>query len=461
MSLPARENARGAIQPVTPIHPPLPLKPVILDAADAALAGVNTQKLKLIDAPGPRKKQSAMVTGLRDLQQLQKQTIAVLEAVKGNLEDIRQVLRSPEATRGMEKQQNAAALLAKGFAAEAAAQARGAVEHLPANPEAHLLLSLSLAANQEFDEALAAARKGLLLFDRRQHPLAIEAGLLHALAALGHGAEAAARWQEIVEALPVPVLLEHIGRIAVCYPSQAPEGQLDGVLSRRITRDPDRQSTEPPPASMFAGLDAARQHRLMETQRALLVRITLIAKRLREPAPIVRFLGDYVVGLAERGDQRAAAALAKRAVRHLLAAHADAPTLHRALLKLQLAGKCQAGIYVADLLAHWRHMGLQNRRANIALTISLLLLILGGALFGHAALGLHYLPAAPWGSIRGLPLHPLFVGLAIVGVATLTALAVFLRRYPVVDLPMGRGALTADELRFLRSRAVRDSLREK
>src|ERR1043165_2256954 len=109
----------------------------------------------------------------------------------------------------MEKQQNAATLLSKGFAREAVEQAQGAVALLPANPESHLLLSLSLAADQQFEIALATARKGLALFDRRFHPLAIEAGLLHALAALGCGSEAVERWEVIIDALPLPVLFEH------------------------------------------------------------------------------------------------------------------------------------------------------------------------------------------------------------------------------------------------------------
>ena len=249
----------------------------------------------------------AVLRGLKDLQQLQKQTLAVLEAVKTSLDDIQQVLRSPEATRGMEKQRNAVTLLAKGFAREAVEQAQGAVALLPANPESHLLLSLSLAADQQFDLALAAARKGLALFDRRSHPLAIEAGLLHALAALGCGVEAVERWASIIDALPLPVLFDHLSRIASCFPTQASGGgeeMLDDLLNRRLMlveqnlaqatrqRAPatrtaaeggkiDLRPDEIPAPTLFAGLDAARDFHLPNTHRGILNQIAHRLQLLR------------------------------------------------------------------------------------------------------------------------------------------------------------------------------------
>jgi hypothetical protein len=440
-------------------------KPIILnvgDSADRALAALEHSKLKLTEQPenaSGRKRNSAVVTGLKDLQQLQKQTIAVLEAVKGNLEDIRQVLRSPEATRGMEKQQHAAALLAKGFATEAAAQARGAVELLPANPEDHLLLSLSLAANQEFDDSLAAARKGLALFDRRQHPLAIEAGLLHAIGALGHGAEAAQRWNEIIDALPLAVFLDHIGRIAVCYPSNAPEGQLDKVISRRILRDVESPVADAPANCLFSGLDATKEHNLPLSQRGIQLRIAMHTRNIRETAEILRFLGDYVVALSERGHQRTADALSKRCVRRLLEAHADAPTLHRALLKLELADVGRPAEYLARLLAHWRAVGGTNRRRGIFLTASALVFFSGAALFGHAAANLQFLPKGPWGSIAGTAIQPLHVSFAIMALGAVLSLGVLLRRTKPLELPFGRGSLRAEEIRFVRTREVKDTFR--
>ena len=218
--LPEPEKSGGGIRR---IPSPLSNLPIILNAQQLANAQENLAAAGLggalryvppanmadggvgSTAKGKKEKVSrkdqGVLRGIKDLQQLQKQTIAVLESVKANLDEISQVLRSPEATRGLEKMQNAATLLSKGFARDAVEQADGAVGLLPANPEAHLLLAMSLAADQQFDLALHTARKGLALFDRRTHPLAIEAGLLHALAALGCGPEAVERWVVIIDAL--------------------------------------------------------------------------------------------------------------------------------------------------------------------------------------------------------------------------------------------------------------------
>ena len=113
-----------------------PSLPILMNAHQLATAKENmaaaggglslgstggTSPLRYVDAAAAKKderaarKESGVLRGIKDLQQLQKQTLAVLESVKANLEDIQQVLRSPEATRGLEKQQNAATLLSKGF----------------------------------------------------------------------------------------------------------------------------------------------------------------------------------------------------------------------------------------------------------------------------------------------------------------------------------------------------------
>jgi hypothetical protein len=419
------------------------------DAADAALAKLNEQKLKLAGQSDKKDPHAAVVTGLRDLQQLQKQTIAVLEAVKGNLEDIRQVLRSPEATRGMEKQQNAAALLARGFAAESSAQARGAVELLPANPDAHLLLSLALAANQEFDDSLGAARKGLALFDRRQHPLAIEAGLLHAIAALGHGAEAAQRWGEIIEGLPLAVLLDHIGRIAVCYPSAAPEDQLDKTLARKILSCDEREG-KISAALFLSGLDATTQHRLARSHRVIMIKIAGLSKSLAEPAEILRYLGDYVVPLAEREHGKTASALSKRAVKKLLAVHADAPTLYRALLKIELASARKPSRYLARLLAHWRSVGVRLRTRRTTLMFSMFFLLIGAGLFANTALKLQILPPA---------FDPIYIPFAVLGVGVAIALSTLFQRSLTIDLPHDRPNLSRSEIQFLRTREVKETLK--
>src|SRR4029078_10988971 len=163
----------------------------------------------------------------------------------------------------MEKQQNAATLLSKGFAREAVEQAQGAVNLLPANPEAHLLLSLSLAVDQQFDSSLNAARKGLALFDRRSHPLAIEAGLLHALAALGCGTEAVARWTAIIDSLPLTIPFDHMRRIGACFPSEPAGGGdaiLDELINRRLARDEQTIASEVPANRPRVGRIAIRPH---------------------------------------------------------------------------------------------------------------------------------------------------------------------------------------------------------
>ncbi len=137
MATPARSMPE---LPESSSHSPLPSNlPVLVNARDFTLPAItNEHALRFIDATAAsapaspralgRKKESggAVLRGIKDLQQLQKQTIAVLESVKGALDEIHQVLRSPEATRGMEKQQNAAMLLSKGFARDAVEQALGA-----------------------------------------------------------------------------------------------------------------------------------------------------------------------------------------------------------------------------------------------------------------------------------------------------------------------------------------------
>ena len=470
----------AGIVPVGPNKLP-PSLPVVLNARELAATELRYVDVPAVPAaPVPparpllkkkRRREAAVLQGLADLQQLQKQTIAVLEAVKGALDDIQQVLRSPEATRGMEKQQNAAMLLAKGFAREAVEQAQGAAGLLPANPEAHLLLSLSLAADQQFDPSLAAARKGLALFDRRTHPLAIEAGLLHALAALGCGTEAVERWEAIIDGLPLPVLFENMGRIGACFPSEVSGGGsdlLDDLVNRRLARDEqkvaeeesgrprvgkiDTRPDEIPAPALFAGLDAARDFQLSNTHRAILGQVARRLQMVREGGDVVKFLTECVVPLGNRGLDKSAEALGRAAVKRLLKLQADAMTLHRAMGKLEMAGAADGAREIAALLNHWRRAGNAVVRGRVAIGVSMVLLLGGAAVVGEMFL------KAP------IPPHPLpgmwpAVGPgAMVAGILICAVALFTGTGPVV-LPNGRPALTREERAYLNTASVKQSVR--
>lgn len=483
-----------------------PTLPLMLNARDLAPPG----DLRFVDVPAkaapekpllkkePLTRGGAVLRGLKDLQQLQKQTIAVLEAVKGTLDDIAQALRSPEATRGMEKQQNAATLLAKGFAQEAIEQAQGAAGLLPANPEAHLLLSLSLAADQQFDQALAAARKGLALFDRRTHPLAIEAGLLHALAALGCGAEAVDRWTAIIDGLPLPILFEHLGRIASCFPSEVTGGgaaMLDELVNRRLARDDQnpvafdpghRRRTgtihirpdEIPAPTLFVGLDAAHDFKLPYAHRAVL---GLIARRLQlvrqgmTPAPgsagtdaaeggtggaVIKFLTECVIPLGNRGLEQTADALGRAALRRLLRLQADVMTLHRALGKLEMAGAATAQRELRGMLAHWRQTSNTIARKTAVLWLALLLMIAGVGGLAYVLWGLGAITGqVPLATVGPWSFAAIWIGPGIMGGGAFLGLLMMLTRTWTLDLPAGRQPLTRGERAYLNSAAVKPTLR--
>ena len=444
----------------------------------------------------PNTKGGAVLRGIKDLQQLQKQTIAVLEAVKGSLDEIAQVLRSPEATRGMEKQQNAATLLAKGFAREAIEQAQGAATLLPANPEAHLLLSLSLAADQQLDHALVAARKGIALFDRRCHPLAIEAGLLHALAALGCGIEAVDRWTAIIDALPLPVLFDHMGRIASCFPTQingGGEALLDELVTRRLARDgqnPTAQDLkhrrrtgtihirpdEIPAPALFVGLDAARDFRLINTHRAIL---GLISRRLQlvraaEPgavnaegetgcgAEVIKFITECVIPLGNRGLERTTESLGRAAVRRLFHLRADAKTLHRAMGKLEMAGSPVPVNELKELLIFWRKTGNKVVHAKRDLRLSLFLMFTGMGVLAYVLWGMGALAGTnPIVNVGDYQIPALWIGPAILCLGAFLGFLTMLRRTWEVPVPEGRGPLMRAELAYLNTKAVKTSLRRR
>ncbi len=467
-----------------------PTLPLVLNVNDVVPQA--SQELRLVPPPVPqpvperkplrrrRKKEPDVLRGIKDLQQLQKQTIAVLEAVKGTLDDISQVLRSPEATRGMERQQNAATLLSKGFAREAVEQAQGAVALLPANPEAHLLLSLSLAADQQFEHSLGAARKGLALFDRRVHPLAIEAGLLHALAALGCGTEAVDRWTAIIEALPLPVLLEHMRRIGACFPSEISGGGdaiLDELINRRLARDEQNIAAEVPAnrprvgkiairpdeisaETLFAGLDAAKDFRLINTHRAILGQIARRLQLIKEAVDTLKFLSECVVPLGNRELDQSAEALARAAVKRLHRLHADAMTLHRALGKIEMAGTSHAQRELATTLNMWRRTGNKVARAKRGLKVSLFTMSagLGGlayVLWGMGAIG----GVSPVFSIGTFHLAAVWIGPILMALGGIVGVVALLNNTWEVPMPHGRGPLTAEELSYLNMSAVKNSLR--
>ncbi len=504
---PRIEHPKSRIENRLALPPTLPL---MLNVRD--LAPHPPTDLRLVDVPAPEKpapplkkeptKGGAVLRGLKDLQQLQKQTIAVLEAVKGSLDDIAQVLRSPEATRGMEKQRNAATLLAKGFARDAIEQAQGAAALLPANPEAHLLLSLSLAADQQFADSLTAARKGIALFDRRCHPLAIEAGLLHALAALGCGVEAVERWTEIIDALPLPVLFENLGRIASCFPTEMTgggEAMLDELINRRLARDDQnpvardpvqRRRTgtihirpdEIPAPTLFVGLDAAKDFKLPNTHRAIL---GLIARRLKlvrsgtdgaekagavneqgevevggRGGEVIKFLVECVIPLGNRGLEQTAEALGRAAVRILYRVHADAMTLHRAMGKLEMAGCGVALREVRGLLHVWRKAGNKVVWGRRYLRLSLVLMLTGLGVLAYVLWGMGALAGqTPMVMAYGYEVEALWIGPGILVLGALVGFLTMLRRTWEVPMPEGRGPLTRRELAYLNTRAVRHSLR--
>jgi hypothetical protein len=412
--------------------------------------------------PLPKKREAAVLRGLKDLQQLQKQTLAVLEAVKGSLDDINQVLRSPEATRGLEKQKNAATLLAKGFPRDAVEQAAGAVTLLPANPEAHLLLALSLAADQQLDTSLAAARKGLALVDRRSHPLAIEAGLLHTLATLGCTSEAVDRWSAIIDALPLPVLLEQTHCIAACFPatSDAPgNAHLDTLLSTRLAQVPVEKSSartrsrnrlidtapwEIPATALLAGLDAAESATLPQTRKAIVTQVVSRLHAAKDAPDVIRFMTECLVPMANRGLDRTTASLARAVRKRLFRLHADAPTLHRAMQKFQLAGTPALAAELADLLTSWRKIAVRSVRARHAL-------LTGAALF---AAGLLLLAFALFANAGPVWSGPVFLALGIAA-----ALYALLGPTWLPAMPENRPPLTLEEMQFLRPQAIRHSLK--
>ena len=307
------------------------------------------------------------------------------------------------------------------------------------------------------------------------HPLAIEAGLLHALAAMGCGAEAVERWGAIVEDLPLGILFENLCRISACFPADAPEGQLDELVNRRLAREeqeaeaakderPRRggvvKKEEVAAAVLFTGLDAAQQAKLMITHRAMLGQVAHRFQGLEDPSDLLRFLTEYVVPLANRGLERSAQALGRAATKRLLVAHADAMVLHRAMQKLQMAGDQDVVHDVATLLTHWRQSCTRVNRARHGLQMAVVMIVGGGC-------GLAYV-LWPMGVLAGKTAEFEllgqtwkweWVGPAIMVAGAVLGLAALMGRTWNVMLPYGRRALTREELAYLRQPEVKANVR--
>jgi len=486
---PQEDSAASAALSPVPLPPGLPVVLNVRDlvASDLRYVDASAAPVQNADTPGPlankNKKESmagAVLRGIKDLQDLQRQTIAVLEAVKGTLDDIGDVLRSPEATRGMEKQRNAAMLLAKGFVREAVEQSQGAAVLLPANPEAHLLLSLSLAADQQFDQSLAAARKGLALFDRRAHPLAIEAGLLHALASLGCGAEAVERWAIIIDSLPLPVIFEQLARIAACFPAEAAgggAGLLDDLVNRRLARDEqnlseqeaarrprlgkiDLRPDEIPSATVLAGLDAAHDYALPNTHRAILGQVARRLQFVRDAGDVLKFLTECAVPLGNRGLEKSTGALGRAAVKRLFRFHADAMTLHRAMAKLEMANCTIACREIASILSGWRSTGNKVARAKGLLWAGAVMLVIGLLEFAYILFARGaFSGASPSFTLSGIRIPTVYVGPAIMALGAAVGLLGLLHRTWDIERPYERPPLSREERIFLNTADVRRSLR--
>ena len=190
----------------------------------------------------------------------------------------------------------------------------------------------------------------------------------------------------------------------------------------------------------MTGLAAAAQHRLGRAHRAMLVRVAWQAKNLAQPADVVRFIGEFCVPLTEHGLTRSSNALAKRAIKQLLAGPCDAMVAQRALLKLELARCRRTGRALAKVLWGWRCAAVRIRRNR-------LLLCGGGLAMGCGAAAL---AAANGGAASGQA-----AGLAFVLLGAAAIAAVFF--LPGSQTLPGRkaGALAPEEVRFLAQRQTR------
>ena len=251
---------------------------------------------------------------------------------------------------------------------------------------------------------------------------------------------------------------------------------LDDLLTRRLTRESrdDRREgktkrrsrvveTRPgeiPAPALFAGLDAAHHAKLTSAHRAILGQVARRLNETNEPGDVVRFLTDCVIPLGNMGLDRSANALGRSAAKRLLKMHADAMTLHRAMTKLEMAGAKTGMLELARLLDHWRREGVKMDRARRLLVGATGLLIGGVGLFAYVLFVMGAIRGrASFIGFGGARLDAVWGGPGFAGIGCVLGVIALMGRTWSVELPEGREALTVEELRFIRTGAVRQSLR--
>jgi hypothetical protein len=208
----------------------------------------------------------------------------------------------------------------------------------------------------------------------------------------------------------------------------------------------DTLPMEIPASCLITALDASGEANLRKTRRAILRQIAYRLRDITSANEMVRFLTDCLVPLGNRGLDRATMSLARSAIRRMLQLHADAPTLHRAMVKLQMAGADTAAAEIANLLWRWRNAGNCAMRAKGVL-------IAGGVSF---VMGVVMLVCVLSGVAGGLVVW----SAVLLGIGVLLGLLAGIISASDMSLPGNRGPLTADEIRFLRPMAMRMSLRD-
>jgi hypothetical protein len=128
--------------------------------------------------------------------------------------------------------------------------------------------------------------------------------------------------------------------------------------------------------------------------------------------------------------------------------------------KLHIAGAKTGTRELAALLDHWRRGGVKLAAARRLLLLASALFLAGIALLAYVLW--------PMGALAGkqvlLPLGPtridaLWIGPAAIALGAIVGLIALLGRTWTVELPHDRPLLSADELRLLRTSAVKHSIR--
>jgi hypothetical protein len=290
------------------------------------------------------------------------------------------------------------------------------------------------------------------------------------------------RWAAIIDGLPLPVLFDHMARIASCFPTEASGGgdeALDELFNRRLARDEqnlrtsareraaatraggdggkiDLRPDEIPAPALFAGLDAARDFHLSNTHRAILGQIARRLQLVRSaagadsPGEVIKFLTECVVPLGNRNLERVTDALGRAALRRLYFLHADAMTLHRAMAKLEMAGSTGAVREVSNLLRFWRKTGNKVVRAKRSLNLSLLLMLAGLGILCYVLWGVGAIVGRfPTMVVAQYPLPAIWIGPAVLGLGALLGGVTLLGRTWEVPMPANRPPLSREELAYL------------